>query len=60
MEIVYLLLSGVGAYLAADHALRAAERWRGSTFGDRQVVFLLLMTGITMAIFSLVRLFIGA
>ena len=56
MEFALLLAVGIGLYLLADWILRAAERAAGRIFEQRTLIFFVLLLGMALVAFALIRL----
>lgn len=55
MTAVYYTLAGILLYLAADWILRRLEARAGRIFEYRTLIFFLLLLGMALASFALVR-----
>lgn len=60
MEILLFTLVAIVLYLAADRLLVAIETARGGPFANRTVVFFLLLLGLAVPTFALIRSLLGA
>ena len=59
MEIVLFTAVAALLYLAADRLLVLIERQRGGPLTNRSVVFFLLLLGLALPAFALIRSFLG-
>ena len=59
MEFALLLVVGIGLYLLADWILRAAERTAGRVFEQRTLIFFVLLLGMALVAFALIRLILA-
>lgn len=55
MTAVYYTLAGIVLYLLADRILRRLEFRAGRVFEHRTVIFFLLLLGMALASFALIR-----
>jgi len=55
MAVVYYTLAGILLYLAADWILRGLEARAGRVFEYRTVIFFLLLLGMALVSFTLIR-----
>ena len=55
MELLLFTVVAAALYLAADRLLGLLERSRGRPFGNRTVVFFLLLLGLLLPTFALIR-----
>lgn len=55
MELLLFTAVAVVLYLVADRLLGLLERKRGRPFGNRTVVFFLLLLGLALPTFALIR-----
>ncbi len=55
MTIVYYTLAGILLYLAADWILRMLEARAGRIFGYRTLIFFLLLFGMALGSFAVIR-----
>ncbi len=60
MEAVWYTVFGVVLYLVANWSLERVEVARGKRFEHRSVIFFFLLSGMAVATFWLVRIFLGA
>jgi len=60
MEILLFTIVAIVLYLAADRILVAIEAARGGPFANRTVVFFLLLLGLAVPTFALIRSLLGA
>lgn len=59
MTAVYYTLAAIILYLAADWILRWLEGRAGRVFEYRTLVFFLLLSGMALGSFALIRSFVG-
>ncbi|HRY26130.1 MAG: hypothetical protein H6852_00940 [Geminicoccaceae bacterium] len=59
MEIVLFTVVAGTLYLAADRLLALVERRRGGPLPNRSVIFFLLLLGLALPVFALIRSFLG-
>ncbi len=59
MEIVLFTVVAATLYLAADRLLVLVERLRGRPLANRSVVFFLLLLGLALPTFALIRSFLA-
>jgi hypothetical protein len=55
VDAVLFVLVGIALYMAADRLLRLIEMIRARPMPDRQVAFLLIMLGLGLPVFALLR-----
>ena len=60
MEIVVFTVVAGTLYLAADRLLGLVERLRGAPLPNRSLVFFLLLLGLALPAFALIRRLVGA
>lgn len=55
MEMLYYTVAGIGLYLAADWILVQLETRRGEAFTHRSIIFFIIILGLTLPTFALIR-----
>ena len=55
MTAVYYTIAGILLYLLADWILRWLEGWAGRVFEHRSLVFFLLLSGMALGTFAIIR-----
>lgn len=55
MDLVLLVLIGVGLYFVADWLLRQVERYRGEPFVDRTLIFFAIFLILALLVFQVFR-----
>jgi hypothetical protein len=60
LEILLFTVVAVVLYLVADRLLVAIETRRGAPLGNRTLVFFVILLGLALSTFALIRAFVGA
>lgn len=60
MELVYLIVVGIGLYILSSWILDRIEIARGRRFEQRQIIFFAILLALALATFALLRGFLGA
>lgn len=55
MDILLLVLVGIGLYFVSDWILRQVERYRGEPFVDRTLIFFAIFLILALLIFQVLR-----
>ena len=59
MDIIYISVTAIGVYFAADWILERIERIRGARFEQRQFAFFAIILPLALASFWLMRALSG-